>query len=254
MVHDSGNVPSRTHSLNMLRNVHPQVPMAARDQARRFPLALLTALMLAAPATATAQFPGLPVVEGAFFHPGRVGGMNLGLAEDATAYAAAASWVPGSARWKVSAGLGYLQLPDDGTLAFGVRAAYPLPFMGTGDSTSATSLAAFAGGGGYSLNGVTSLSIPLGVTAGYRGAIPGGRAWAVHAAPFLVYNLATGTVRDTDEEVSASGFVIRLGVGGDFAVTSRVGLSLALEFGQDPDSNDPGTRGTVLGVGVALRF
>ncbi|HLV24692.1 MAG TPA: hypothetical protein VKZ41_00120 [Gemmatimonadales bacterium] len=212
------------------------------------------ALLVGSSSAALAQFPGLPVIESGFFHPGRAAGFNLGLAEDATAYVAAASWVPASAGWKATAGLGYLRLPDDGALALGLRAAYPLPFAGAGDSTSTIGIAAFAGGGGYHLNGVTSLAVPLGLTAGYRGALPGGRAYAVHAAPFLVYNHASGTLSGSDTNVSASGFVIRLGVGGDFALTPRAGLSLALEFGQDPDSDDPGTRGTVLGVGASLRF
>lgn len=216
--------------------------------------AVAAALTAVSPAPAEAQLPGLPVLESGFFHPGRAGGVNLGLAEDATAYVLAASWVPASANWKATLGAGYLQLPNDNTLALGARAAYPLPLAGAGDSTSTIGLAAFAGGGGFHLDGVTTLAVPVGITAGYRGAMPGGRAYAVHAAPFLVFNHASGTVTGTDSRVSASGFVIRLGVGGEFALTPRAGLSLALEFGQDPDSDDPGTRGTVLGVGASLRF
>lgn len=210
-------------------------------------------LLMSAPA-ASAQLPGLPIVENGFFHGGRAGGVNLGLAQDATAYVAAASWVPGSERWKVSAGLGYLQLQDGGGFAVGVRGAYPLHFAGAGDSTGNTGLAIFAGAGGSTVEGVTSISIPVGLGAGYRGEIPGGRAYAVHAAPFLVYNRASGTHEGTDVGISASGFVVRMGIGADLAVLPRLGLSLALEFGQDPDEGDPGSRGTVLGVGAALRF
>jgi len=212
------------------------------------------ALLMTPLSIASAQFPGLPVVENGFFHPGRVGGMNLGLAREATAYVAAGSWVPDSRRWKVSAGLGYLQLQEGGGLAAGARGAYPLRFGGAGDSTSSLGLAAFVGGGGFTADGVTQISVPVGVGAGVRGAVTGDRAYAVHAAPFIVFNHASGTDETSGEDVSQSGFVIRLGVGGDFAVTPRVGLSLALEFGQDPDDDDPGSRGTVLGVGVALRF
>ena len=228
-------------------------PIRSRRRHLAGPLVALSLLLLAAP-TAVAQFPGLPVVENGFFHAGRVGGLNLGLADGATAYLAAGSWVPSSERWKVSAGLGYLSVQGGGGTAVGVRGSYPLSFAGAGDSTSNVGMALFAGAGGSTVQGITSISVPVGIGGGYRGEIPGGRAYAVHAAPFLVYNRASGTHEEAGLRISESGFVVRLGIGADLAIVPRVGLSLALEFGQDPDEGDPGSRGTVLGVGAALRF
>lgn len=235
----------RAHGAGVVRQV------ASRIACLTSAMATLAAL----PAIAAAQFPSVPVVESPFFDAGRAGGMNLGLERESTAYVAAGSWVPASERWKVSAGLGYVTVRDGGGgVAAGIRGAYPFRLGQDRDSTSTVGVALFAGAGGFSVDGVTRLSVPAGAAIGVRGAVAGGRAYAVHAAPFLVYNRASGRDDVTGVDRSASGFVIRLGTGADFAVTPRVGLSLALEFGQDPDEDDPGARGTVLGAGVALRF
>ncbi len=240
----------------------PLTPCLVARISRQRPLGAIVALAaavaiapIAAPTTALAQFPGLPVIENGFVHAGRVGAFNLGLTEGSTAYVVAGSWVPESERWKVVGGAGYLSRePGDGAIAGGVRGAYPLDFFGANEATSPFGMAAFIGTGGFASGGVTTLTVPAGVGVGYRSTLGETRAFAISGAPYFGYTRAWGTDEGTDLEIKASSFVLRLGVGVDFSFTPRVGLSAGLDFGVDPSPGDPGSRGTVLGLGAGFRF
>ncbi len=195
------------------------------------------------------------MVENGFVNAGRVGAFNLGLAEGSTAYVLAGSWVPLSERFKVVLGAGYLSRDvGDGGVAFGVRGAYPLNFFGANEATGPFGLAAFLGGGGFSAGGVTTFTIPAGVGVGYRSTIGRTQAFAISGSPYLGYTRASGTDEATQLDLSGSSLVFRLGVGFDFSFSPRAGVSAGLDFGVDPPPGDPGSRGTVLGLGAGFRF
>jgi hypothetical protein len=103
------------------------------------------------------------------------------------------------------------------------------------------------GGSGGTL---TSRQLPIGVAAGYRGRwgeATSGRAWGVTIAPAWVQQ----SLRVSDE-VSLDGSGVRATAMAEVALSRRIGLSLAYEDGQRSKRDDPGPRGGVWGVAVAL--
>lgn len=206
----------------------------------RTPALVLATALLAVPLGA--QMPGLPVLQGPFGNPGLTVGANAGGGNGVTTYAAAASL--GAGRFLLSGGVGLLS-PEEGSssVAFGARAAMPLmSFMG-----GAAAVAAFAGAGGASSDGVSSVQLPVGAGVGYRRAFGATRGVVVHAAPMVTFYRVSGG----GESVSKALF--RASIGLDFAVTRRLGLTVGAEGGQKPEagSGDPGPAGSVAAIGVS---
>lgn len=202
---------------------------------------VLAWLMLGA-APLAAQLPGLPVLQGPFGNPGLTVGANAGGGNGVTTYAAAASL--GAGRFLLSGGVGAVS-PEEGSTAagFGARVAVPLlSFMG-----GAAGVAAFAGAGGSSSEGVSSVQIPVGAGIGWRRALGSSRGVVVHAAPMVTF------YRVSAEGESVSKALFRAAIGLDFAVTRRLGVTLGAESGQKPEegSGDPGPAGSVAAIGVS---
>lgn len=205
-------------------------------------LATIGATVLLGAALARAQMPGLPVLQGPFANPGLTVGANVGGGNGITTYAAAASL--GAGRFLLSGGVGALS-PEEGSTsaAYGARAAMPLmSFMG-----GAAGVAAFAGVGGSSSEGVSTVQLPVGAGVGWRRALGSSRGVAVHAAPMVTF------YRASFDGETASKALFRASLGVDFAVTPHLGVTLGAEGGQQPraGSGDPGPAGSVAAIGVS---
>lgn len=202
---------------------------------------LLAGLVLGATSVA-AQLPGLPVLQGPFANPGLTVGANVGGGNGLTTYAAAASL--GAGRFLLSGGVGALS-PEEGSTsaAYGARVAMPLmSFMG-----GSAGVAAFAGVGGASADGVSSVQLPVGAGLGWRRALGSSRGVVVHAAPMVTF------YRVSADGESASKALFRASIGLDLALTRRLGVTIGAEGGQKPEegSGDPGPGGSVAAIGVS---
>jgi hypothetical protein len=106
-------------------------------------------------------------------------------------------------------------------------------------------LSGFAGVGGGSGGddslAVTSL-IPVGVAVGYRRGIGGTRGFSVYGSPMYQF-FSSG---------AGSSGLLRVGLGVDAAVTSRIGVTVGMEMGQKADSVVARHGSIVYGVGVSF--
>src|SRR5690348_5564955 len=105
-------------------------------------LAAIAAVLMAT--ASAAQMPGTPTLQNAFVAPGAVAAFDFGGASGGQTYAAAASYVPGSAKLLFAGGYGWRK--GSGTSqsgVYGLRLA--LPF---GSANGSFGFAAFAGVGG----------------------------------------------------------------------------------------------------------
>jgi hypothetical protein len=227
-------------------------------------VALLVAV-LGAPLVrhASAQLPGIPTAPGAFVGPGigvaanagaeRASGIG-GESERRWSYGLAGAYAPTSARWQVAGGAAAQQWGEgykSPGLAFGGRATVPVwrrarlgasAFAGVG-----VARASFedAGQPGDEDDAASLRQIPVGVAVGLRGAL-GTRAWSLSVSPQLVfYQFSVG-----DESLDASR--LRVGVLGEVALTSRIGIGVAFEDGARASRDEPGPRGSTLGLGLSL--
>jgi hypothetical protein len=189
---------------------------------------------------AGAQMPGLPVLQNAFANPGITVGLNYGRAESLTGVGAAAAWAPGNARFALSAGFGTAK-PDgdeERSNSYGARVSVPVLRL----MSDAVGLGAFGGFGGASQ--AKWNVIVAGVSAGYRRPI-GKLGVSLHAAPS--WQRASIDVAGTS--VSAS--VIRFSAGADVSFGGRYGATIGVETGGSPKADEPGSRGTVFGLGFS---
>ncbi len=212
---------------------------------------------------AAAQLPGIPTAPGAFVAPGiglaanagveRASGAD-GASESRWSYGLAGAYAPASARWQVAGGAAAQQWGEgykSPGLAFGGRAVVPVW------RRARLSAAAFAGIGsarasfenegepGDEDDAATFRQIPVGAAVGVRGAL-GTRAWALSVAPQLVFSqFSIG-----DVSLDASRF--RVGVLAELAITSRLGIGVAFEDGGRASSDEPGPRGSTIGLGLSL--
>jgi hypothetical protein len=196
-----------------------------------------------------AQLPGLPVLQNAFVGPGLAAAGNGGGGSGATAYAAALGWAPGSGRFQVSIGAGAFVSGGETGGAFGARVAIPVFSFRNGN----LGVAAFAGVGGARGPRIQGARVglgqaPIGAAFGYRRAVGATRAMSIYAAPFYGY------FRNDFGNRATSAGLFRFSVGADFALTRAIGLTAGLEGGQRRAAADPGTSGTIWGVGVSYAF
>lgn len=197
------------------------------------------------PATAGAQMPGVPVLQGPFRNPGvTVGAFGAG-ADGTTAAGAAVAIVP-SLRWlQFTLGGGYA---DAGlsVATYGGRAAVSLsrfvPFL----RSDGLGVAAFVGIGGGIRDSVTLLSVPVGVTVGYRRVI-GTRVLSAYASPFYGYSQSQGQGQD-----AGGRGLIRVSGAVDFSLTRRIGITVGAEGGATAKDRQPGPRTTLFGAGISF--
>jgi hypothetical protein len=204
-------------------------------------------------ASADAQMPGSPVLQNAWATPGIVGAVNIAGGSDATVYAAAGAWTPVSGRFQLSGGLGY-QTRTGGTSGgvYGVRVAMPF-----GGASSTFGFAGFAGAGGggsakqVDLPGAAALDstpstgqFPVGAAIGWRRAVGSNHGVSVYATPSYVF--FTGG--------SKTGGLIRAAVAADVGITSSLGATGGVEFGQTRPRGFGGPSGTSYGLGVSYAF
>jgi hypothetical protein len=200
--------------------------------------------------TVGAQLPGLPVLQNAFVGPGLAAAVNAGGGSGASAYAAALGWAPRSARFQVSVGAGVLVSGGQTGGAFGVRGAVPVFSMMGGN----LGVAGFLGVGGargreVPQRGRAGLGqVPVGAAVAYRRALGATRGFSVYAAPFV------GFFRDDFGDAGTqSATLLRVSVGGDFAITRAIGVTAGLEAGSSR-ADGPGPSGVVWGAGVSYAF
>lgn len=209
------------------------------------------------PRSTFAQAPGVPIAPSAFIRPGLAGALNVGRGNEEYAALAAVAFGGGEGRWQIMGGVGGLTTAEgfrSPALTYGGRFGYRV------FGRERLGVVAFAGLGGARLRTeergdasdgtLTSRQLPLGVAAGYRGRwgeATSGRAWGVTLAPAWVQQ----SLRVSDE-VSIDGSGVRATAMAEVALSRRIGLSLAYEDGQRAKSGEPGPRGGVWGVAVAL--
>jgi hypothetical protein len=207
---------------------------------------LIVLLALATPSlgpAASAQLPGLPVLQNAFGNPGLSAAFDFGSGAGASTYVGAVSY--GAGRLILSGGVGAF-VPDSGSTAasFGARVALPLvSFVG-----GSVGVAAFAGVGGVSLNDVSTTQAPLGVAVGWRRRFGTSRGVSVYAAPLFSYDRASG-----DGE-SESAWRFQYSVGADLALTRRLGLTIGVGSAALPGQSELDDSDTVFGAGIAWAF
>jgi hypothetical protein len=200
--------------------------------------------------SAGGQLPSAPLLQNAWAMPGIAAAFNMGSGGGGTVYAAAGSWSPASGRFQVSGGFGSQTQSGLGTSwAYGARAAMPL-----GNPAASFGFAAFAGIGGANAvkqsadsnvadsTGAIATRIPVGLSLGWRHAM-GSRGFSVYATPAYVW--LTGAGQSTG--------VIRTGIGADVGITSSIGLTGGVEFGQSRTTSG-GPNGTLYGLGVSYAF
>jgi hypothetical protein len=239
------------------------------------PLTLQRAVLGAAPALvalfgtsiareALAQLPGVPTAPGAFVRAGIGVAANAGVeratsadgdADNRWTYGLAGAYAPGSARWQLAAGAAAQQWGEgykSPATAFGGRVAVPVwrgarlgasAFAGLG-----VARATFEDEGepGDDDDAASLRQIPVGAAIGLRGALGATRAWSLSVAPQLVfYQFSVG-----DESLDASR--LRVGVVAEVALTSRLGIGVAFEDGGRASSDEPGPRGSTIGLGLSL--
>ena len=205
-----------------------------------FRAAILLGWLVAGTATASAQMPGLPVLQNAFANPGITVGVNYGSTKDLTGIGGAAAWAPGNGRFVVSAGVGTASPKDsgDGATSYGGRVSAPvIRFMG-----DALGLGIFAGFGGASQSS-TSLLV-AGVSAGYRRPM-GSMGFSIHVAP----SYQRTSVSAGGETFSAG--LVRVSSGIDVSFGGRYGATIGVEAGANAAEDKPGPRGAVFGLGLS---
>jgi hypothetical protein len=235
----------------------PTPKPAARPAAllARVPLtAIATAALLAAPGgLARAQMVGTPVLQNAFTNRGVTVAANYGSASGSRSYGAAAAWAPASGRVVLSLGGGVFDPSDAGLKSrttYGARAAFAVKEFASG----AVGVGAFAGVGGAGapkndeLGVGNILTVPAGLTIGYRHALGATRAISVYAAPF--YSWARATVGGQSESEGK----LRVSAGLDVALIPKVGLTLGVESGAKATEGKPGATSSLFGAGLSYAF
>ena len=226
-------------------------------------LAVVPALTVAVARPVAGQIPGAPVLQNVWATPGIVGALDIGTGSGGSVYAAAGSWTPGSGRFELSGGVGFQKVGGNAGSrgVYGVRAAIPF-----GRASSTFGFGAFAGIGGgpgkivstqdtaftpggplvTTVDSATStLQIPVGVAVGWRRAIGGTHGVSLYASPSYTFFSGGG---------GGSGGLIRVAIGADFGITSKLGATAGVEFGAKRERGFGGPTGSLLGLGLSYAF
>ena len=201
---------------------------------------ILTGLFMAS--AAGAQVPGVAVLQNAFTGRGLAIAGNFGSSKGQSFFGGAAAWGLGP-RFMVSGAAGAQRANNTTRGAYGARAT-----MGVWSSRGgALGAAAFAGVGGAArtrvgtvVNNPAIMSLPAGVSVGYRRGMGARGSISGYVSPFYNWSrIDSGTV------VSAGAF--RSSVGVDVGFSPSFGASLGAEFGAGRGS---GSRNGVLGAAI----
>jgi hypothetical protein len=193
--------------------------------------------------SATAQLPGVPVLQNAFANPGITIAVNYGHSDDSKAYAGAVAWAPTNTRFQVTGGFGSVDAAGaDRSSAWGARASVPITqTMMSGK----LGIGVFAGVGGASQDDVSLLHVPAGASISFRMRLGERRGISFYAAPFYSWTRAS-----LDDQSESNG-LLRASFGVDVAVVPALGITLGYELGQTADADEPGTTGGMFGVGIS---
>lgn len=232
------------HSFDQVRAI------PRRDRGLLWAVRILGLALLIAATTLQAQMPNAPVLQNVWTTPGAVVALNLAGGSQGSVYGAAASFSPGN-RLELAGGAGLQAVSGAGSrLAYGLRAALPL-----GGATSAVGFAAFAGvGGGVAARVQTSaiagvpdtttsaslVEVPIGGSVGWRYDLGNGHGFSLYTSPTFMFVSGGG----------GSSSLFRVALGADAGITSVLGATVGVEFGQSR-ANRPGPRGTLWGLGVS---
>jgi hypothetical protein len=204
-----------------------------------------------------AQAIGVPIAPSAFVAPGLSLGANVGVASGRAGALAVVAFGGGEGRWQLSAGAGGLVAPEgyrSPALSYGGRVGLRL-FDG-----ARFGVVAFGGLGGASYRleeiagrtdeSVRRTQVPVGVSLGMRrrwGAAGSSRAWGASLAPAYVWSTLRASDGATTRVTGARATALA-----EVALSRRLGLSVAYEDGRRARPEEPGARGGVLGVGIAI--
>ena len=193
--------------------------------------------------SASAQLPGVPVLQNAFANPGITIGVNYGHSDDSKAYAGAVAWAPTNTRFQVTGGFGSVDATGaDRSSAWGARASVPIVQTMMGGKVG---IGVFAGVGGASQDSVSVLHVPGGASIAFRTRLGERRGISFYAAPFYSWTRAS-----FDGQSENKG-LLRASFGVDVAVVPALGITLGYELGQTADAGEPGVTGGMFGVGVS---
>ena len=199
---------------------------------------ILSGVLMAS--AANAQVPGVAVLQNAFTGRGLAIAGNFGSSKGQSFFGGAAAWGLGT-RFMVSGAAGAQRANNATRGAYGGRAT-----MGVWSSKGgALGAAAFAGVGGAArtrtgavVTNPAIMSVPAGVSVGYRRAMGARGSISGYLSPFYNWSrIDSGTV--------ASAGAFRSSVGVDVGFTPSLGASLGAEFGAGS-----GSRNGVLGAAI----
>ena len=197
-------------------------------------------------ASAAAQVPATPVLQNAFASPGLAVAANFGSGAGQSFYGAAAALGLGSGKLQLSGAAGAARGNGATRGAYGGRLAATV----WSSSAGALGVAAFAGVGGaprtQAAGVVTNpavMTVPAGVTLGYRHALGTSRGMSAYVSPFYRW-------MRTDSGTVASSGSMRVSLGLDFAFSQSVGATFGVELGQS-SKGSTGNSGT---LGAAISF
>ena len=192
---------------------------------------------------AGAQLPGTPTLQNAFVNPGITAAVNFANLGGSSSYAAAGAWAPGSARFQLSAGLGFQTRSNSSTRTlYGGR--LNVPIFGRDRSLGISVFAGYGGLSGGTIDStVAKALIPVGATLSYRLGFGGSRGISLYGSP--VY-----------EAVSRGGggsnaSVFRGTIGLDLGITSSIGATLGMELGSKYDASTGKPSGTAFGAAIS---
>jgi hypothetical protein len=202
--------------------------------------AIAAAVAVARPSQA--QMLGTPVLQNAFLNPGFTVAANFGTGNDANTFGGAVAWAPKSGRGQLSGGAALFD-PDVGSshATWGARVMAPIPKI----SRPSIGVAAFAGIGGLSADGATTLRVPVGASVGYRRALGGGRGISGYVAPFYSWS------RVKADGVTSSAGLFRVSFGVDVAILPALGATVGYETGSKAGADEPGPTGGLFGIGLS---
>jgi hypothetical protein len=208
------------------------------------------AVVVAWPAMAAGQAPGLPVLQNAFANPGLAVAADFGGGSGQSFLGAAAALGLGSGRFQVSGAAGASRAHGAVRGVYGARLAGNVWTSSGG--TGSLGVGAFAGLGGAPRTreaGVVTnpalLIVPVGVSVGYRRPMGVSRGISAYASPMYRWTRAT-----TDTVFSSGAFRVSLGL--DFAFSPSFGATVGGELGGSSDGSNRGTGGGLFGAAISF--
>lgn len=207
----------------------------------------LVAALASAAVVAEAQVPGAPVLQNAFNNPGFAVAANFGGGGGQSFYGAAAALGLGSGRISVSGAAGAQRGNGATRGAYGGRVAASL----WTSSGGGLGIGGFAGLGGAprtrtgaTVTNPAVVSIPVGISVGYRRALGNTRGFSGYVSPLYRWMRS-----DSSTVVSNGAFRVSAGI--DFAVSQSFGVTFGGEMGQ-PSGTTRRTGGSTLGAAVTF--